>query len=329
MTDFNFQKHNRQRNKAQGKFRDLFSIAIVVVLVFIIISGFISGIRAKGILSGTSWDGSTPMAIVLSSNPESVVIYQKDPKRITFLKIPRDISFATGDASDPVKRVGEALSSDGEGGRKFLTKYMGAKISGYVLLNTPINLDEKPEKEVFAEFAFLTTPISIIINGLDAQIKSTNLSRIDLIKLWWEVKGINVDWINAVDLGSYTVEIIGPKNNKFKGIDRDLMRSSVAKYFEDYRLVGKSMEVEITNASGEDGFGILASEISEMAGFDVVRISGSGGLFEKTQIMASKESTEVKYLAKIFDCDIFWRQNGAEDSKTILVIGRDFAKSFN
>lgn len=329
MTDFNFQTHKRRRNKAGGKFRDLFSIAVVGVLVFIIISGFVRGVKVNGIFSSSSWDGSSPMALVLNSNPESLVIYQKDPKRITFLRIPSDVSFATGDALEPVKNVSEVLSLDKEAGRKFLTRYLGAKISGYVILKNALNLEEKPEKEVFADFAFLTTPISIIINGLDAQIKSTNLSAADLLKLWWEVKGVNVDRINSVDLGSYAVEIIGPKDNRFKAIDRDLMRSSLAKYFEDYRMAGKSMKVEITNASGEDGLGTLASEISEMAGFDVVRISGSSGLFEKTQIIASKDSTEAKYLAKIFDCDIFWQQNGADDSKTILVIGRDFAKSFN
>lgn len=329
MTDFNFQIHKRQRNKARGKWRDLLSMAVVAVLIFVIISGFIKGIKVKGIFSDATWDGSSPLAIVLNSNPASIVIYQKDPKRITLLKVPEDISFATGDASQPVRRVSEALSLGDEGGRKFLTKYIGAKISGYVLLKTPINLDEKPEKEIFADFAFLTTPISIVFNGLNTQVESTNLSRTDLLKLWWEVKGMSVDRINSVNLGSYTVEIIGPRDSRFKGIDRDLMRSSVSKYFEDYRLSGKSMEVEITNASGEDGFGTLASEISEIAGFDVVRVSSSSGLFEKTQITASKERDEAKYLAKIFDCDIFWRQNGADNSKTLLVIGQDFAKSYN
>lgn len=329
MADFNFHIYKRQRTRAQGKWRDLFSVVFVAVLIIVIISGFINGIKVKGIFSSAIWDGFSPLAIVLNSNPVAVVIYQQEPKRISILKIPGDISFATGDVSKPVMSVSEALSTNSEGGRKFLTKYLGAKIPGYVLLKAPINLKEKSEKDIFADFAFLATPISIIFNGLGDEVKSTNLSRIDLLKLWWEIKGINADRVNSVDLGSYTVEVIGPKDDKFRGIDRELMRSSVSKYFEDYRLTGKSLEVEITNASGEDGFGMLASEISDMAGFDVVRVSSTSGLFQKTQITASKESQEAKYLAKIFDCDIFWRQNGDDDSKTLLVIGQDFAKSYN
>lgn len=328
MTDFGSHLKKRgKRAKAQSKWRDLLAICFTVFLVVLIVNGFLRGIRLKGSFSNSIWDGKTPLAIALDSNPPALVVVQKEPKRVLFLKIDKDLSFATGKSDEPVKSV-EAGFDDQAGGRKFTAKLLGVNVPAYIELKQPVSLNREQADEIFKDFAFFTIPISIFFNGLDDQISSTNLSRLDLVRVWWLIKDVNVDQVSYVDSLDYAVDVIGINEEKFRGIDREMIRKFLSKYFEDYRMVGKNVEVNINNASGENGLGTLASEMAQIAGFDITEVSSSDTVQSKTQVVVGGKKSEASYLAKMFNCDIVPLQNESEELKVTLILGRDFAKGF-
>lgn len=326
MVDFG-SLHTRKRKKAQNKLRGILAVLITAALITIIALGLFNGLKIKGSFRSSVWDGKSPLAIAVGGS-SSLIVYQNDPKSLALLKIPEDVNFATGDAEKPIMSVSEELSGTGDGGKRFLTSYFGVSIPAFIKLKDRSEIDAEGSRTLFKEFAFLTTPIYIFLNGLDKQIADTNLSRWDLLKLWWQTKGIEASKFEYHDLGDYEIEIIGPKDTRLKGLDRDLARKLLSSYLEDSRLIGKNIEVVIVNASGENGLGFLASDIATIAGFDVASVEGAENILPETQITLESKSTEAGYLAKLFNCDIFWRQNDGDHPKIGLVIGQDFAKTF-
>src|SRR3989344_4293532 len=131
MTDFRKHLSSRKRRKAAGKWQGLLAVFVTFFLLAVIVLGILRGIRLKGGFTKSIWDGSAPIAISVNTNPRAVMVIQKVPKRVTYLVIPAEISYATGDALMPVKNAAEAISEDKEGGRRFLTKYFGVKIAGF------------------------------------------------------------------------------------------------------------------------------------------------------------------------------------------------------
>lgn len=328
MTDFKSHLNSRKRRKAAGKWQGLLAVFVTLILLAIIVLGILRGIKLKGGFTKSVWDGSAPIAIVLNTKPTSVMVVQKVPKRVTFLVVPSDISYATGNAVGPVKSVADAIAEDGEFGRRFLTKYLGAKIGGYMHFSHEKKMNRDEAQRIFKDFAFLATPFSIVLNGLGGVFDETNLSRLDMLRLWWQVKGVNVGDLQYVDLSEYAIDIIGEGDKNFKGLDREVLRKRLTAYFEDYRVVGKHIEIEILNASDESGIGRLASDIAEISGFDIASVTSGESISDKTEIIGSGDKTNVGYLAKLFSCDIFWQQSEGEESKITLHLGRDFAKAF-
>lgn len=327
MVDFRSLGHSRKRQKAQSKWRGILGVLITVLLFGVIAAGFFNGLKIKGSFKSSVWDGKSPLAIAVGGS-SSMIVFQNEPKGLALLKIPEDVSYASGDAITPIKSLSEGLSDSTDGGRRFLSKYFGVQIPAYMVLKDKGPLEPESSNAMFKEFAFLTTPVFIILNGLDSQIEETNLSRLDLLRLWWQTKGIDVGKFEYISLEKYEIEILGKGDSRFKGLDRDLTRKLLALYLEDSRLIGKNVEIAIINASGENGFGFLASDIAAIAGFDVASVDGGDNISQKTQITVEGKSTEAVYLAKLFDCDIFWRQNDSGETRISLVIGQDFAKTF-
>lgn len=328
MIDFKSHSSSRRRRKAAGKWQSILAVVVTLILISVIALGFWRGIKLQGGFAKSIWDGSSPIAIVLDTDPVSVFVYQKEAKKVVFLVVPSDIKYATGDAMEPVKSVFSSIRDGPEGGGSFLTKYFGAKIAGYAQFNNEKKMDKTQAQKIFKDFAFLTTPVSIVFNGLNSNIEGTNLSRADMLKLWWKVKGISIDDLEYVPLDKYTIEIIGSDSSKFKGIDRDVLRKSLSLYFEDSRVIGKNIEIEIVNASGESGMGMLASDIAEIAGFDITKVASHDSILDKTKITVSGSKSGANNLAKLFNCDIYRLQNEVDTPKITLFLGRDFAETY-
>lgn len=330
MTDYPVSKQGKNRSswkqaQIHKKGREILAVFIVGILGLILLSGFLKAITLKKEINRSVWDATSSMAIAVNSQPPSLVIYQEEPSKIIFLSIPKDLSYATGNADEPVRGI--VTSFDATSGNEtigILTNLFGINVNKY------FSFKEKPEisrgnyESFFKDFASIKTPLNLFFGKVD-EVGFTNLTQAELFNLWWQVKGLSLKQVDYVSLDSFEDEIVGPKSSIFKGIDREKVNLELSKYFRDNKE--KKIRVQIKNASGAAGAGRLAAEIVEAYGWTVTGIE-QAGLEPLTRVLADKKEEETNDLAKLFACDIVLTQSEQNEGQTLIVLGQDFAKRY-
>ena len=189
-------------------------------------------------------------------------------------------------------------------------------------------MDGEEAKRIFKNFASFSTPISILTKGTSTWIKDTNITRIDQLKLWWQLKFLSVEKLSLVDLGHFSEEIITSSNQKVLGVDTVSLNREIKKYLENLKLADEHFKVKIVNASQVAGAARLAADFAASVGAEVVKVESQDVQTEKTIVLASdKNSYSARYLANLFDCDINSLQN-LDDGQIEIRIGRDFATKY-
>lgn len=152
---------------------------------------------------------------------------------------------------------------------------------------------------------------------------STNLSQKDLLLLWWQAKSLSANNLEIVDLTNLDEEIVLDKDRKVLGVDAESLHFRIAPYLENAAL--QDVRVLIENSSGSAASSYLAEEFVSGVGFVVTTINSGGNMVDVTKIVASDgDQYAVKYLAKIFDCDIVVAPKEAETDAIMVVLGGDF-----
>ena len=310
--------------KKDGK--NILAVFILIVLVFAIANGITKSFSIKKYFSQSEWDSKSPFVGVLTTSPSSIFIFQKDPKRLAVFKLDENSYLATGEKSHLKKTAEIFLDDDNEKTARILSYNLGVDIEKYVTLNQKVPADAESVRNIFKNYASFVTPFKIAAGGYDFGIKDTNITRIDLLKLWWQVKGLSVENVKLTDLQEYKEEIITADNKKVLGVEEESIRLLMGEYLENRYLDQKNIDIEIINGSKVLAAGDLAADFAASFGFQVTNLEQSTDLSQQTKIIADdKGSYNVSYLAQIFDCDIVTGQNEAKDGKITVVIGRDFA----
>lgn len=338
MTDYPAKSKSLSRagkgtKRGARRVRDLFAVLIVLVLLVVVLKGIFKDVNL-GEAKSSSWDGRGPVAIFLNTKPASFVVYQKDLPKIALFSISSDISFPTGNADNPLVSIGEIKSSRSEEEEmRMVSFYLGADIQNYIYFENSPEINKQEFERMFANFASFSTPFSIFGGGLTG-VSQTNLGKMDLLSLWWNVKGLTPEDLEYYDSSNYSEDIVVQDKENVKTLDRELVRRDLGKYFENQKLRNIDDKLLIQNSSGIQGVGTLASDIATLSGFDVFSVEGRDDPVGETIILAKdKNDYSALYLAKIFNCDInAWpssAEDGNDDSKSImLIVGQDFAEKY-
>lgn len=173
------------------------------------------------------------------------------------------------------------------------------------------------------------TPFKILSEGLGGSVKTTNITRIDLLRLWWQVKGLGKDSVQVVDLGRFLSDVNGPGGIKIKSLDREALHQLVNQYFEVKNIFAASPDLAIVNSSGAIGAGQLAGEITTAEGFNVIHIDTGNSVIARCQVANQDKNPRVaSYLANVFGCDIVSSSQDTGGNQIILNLGQDFAKRY-
>lgn len=338
--------HNRR--EAGNTTKTVFAVLIIVVLVFTILAGLLKSFSLPNAAfqPNFKWDSKSSFIVALDTKPPSVFIYQRDPKRIIFLGLENNMYFATGNPKAPIAQIGEVISgrSDFEIARVMSLSF-GAPITNYVTFDKQENLDNKTAQKMFKDFASLTTPFVLFTKGKPSFIKSTNITRYDAFRLWWQVKGFSVENVNVVDFSALTEEVVAGNGQKVLGADTTLLNRKIQDFLENINVEKEGYNISILNESGNDYAAIVASNFIKAIGGNVVS-EEEGDVRNSSQIVVRKGSYTASYLAKMFGCDIRelvsmekrelvsrdleikGTQNNGSDSELTVVLGRDFANKY-
>jgi len=308
--------------------KNILAVFILIVLVFAITNGISKSFSLKKYFSKSEWDSKSPFVSIFSTSPPSIFIFNKDPKKLAVFKLDENAYFDTG-GEDRLKRTAQIFQDeDGDKITRITSLNLGIDIEKYVTMKEEVPAEIESMKNLFKNFASITAPFKIIGGLYDREIENTNITRIDLLKLWWQLKGVSANKLEIVELIPYHEEIITRDNKKVLGVEDESIRLKMSQYLENRYLDQKKANVEIINGSKVPNALQLAADFASSAGFSVTQAEQSPQISEKTQIVAyDKNSYNASYLASIFDCDIVSESNGQGADLTV-VIGRDFASNY-
>lgn len=305
--------------------RGMLVILAVIFVVLAGVNGFSKSFKLGKYLGKSGWDSQSSFPIALDTNPPAVFIYQKDPKRIVFATLDANSYFESGRLDAPIEKIKDVQEKkSGKDLSRLFSLSFRTNIENYIIFNQPKNLDKQEAEKLFKNLAAITAPFAILAPKPQADIKDTNIARIDMIKLWWQLKGLSLNQLDLVDLGNHKTEVISAKDEKVLGVDDISLNRQIAKYLENSQVRKDEYKVKIQNASGYLGAGYLAADFVQAIGANVISAETADQVSENTLIITDSGGYTPDYLAKIFKCDI--KVVSENDGREItVIIGRDFA----
>ena len=304
------------------------AVFILIVLVFAIANGIVKSFSLKNFFDKSAWDGKSPFVSTLETSPPSIFVFQRDPKRLAVFKLDENAYLVTAQ-KEGLQKTGDIFEKENDQKvAKVLSLNFGVDIENFVSFGPKVTAEKQSFENLFKNFASFVTPFKIIGGAYGNGIENTNITRIDLLKLWWQLKGLSAEKLELVELSPFKEQIITKDNEKILGVDEESIRLKLGQYLENRYLDQEQANVEIVNGSKVPGALQLAADFASSAGFSVIEAEESSQISEKTQIVAKdKNSYNASYLATIFDCDIVSEQNG-QGADITVVIGRDFASNY-
>src|SRR3989344_4112859 len=213
-----------KKHKIRKDGRNILAVFILIVLVFAITNGIAKSFSLKKYFNQSDWDGKSPFISILKTSPPSIVIFQKDTKRLVLFKLDDNAYLATG-GREVLQKTSDIFSNEGgEKIAKILSLNLGFDAEKYVLLKEKIPAEKESVRNLFKNFASIVAPLKIAAGAYDKQIENTNITRIDLLKLWWQLKGVSADKLELVEMAPYNEEIITRDNKKVLGVGEESIR---------------------------------------------------------------------------------------------------------
>ena len=339
--------HNKR--ESGNKTKTVLAVLVIIVLVFTILAGLVKSFALPGSAfePNSAWDGKSSFAVALDTNPSSVFIYQREPKRIVFLGLDSNMYFVTGNPKTPVAKISDAISGSKDFDiARVMALSFGAPVTNYAVLSKRENLDNKVAQKMFKDFASLTTPFIVMTRGKPSFIKNTNITRYDAFRLWWQVKGLSVESVNVSDISALSEEIVVGGGRKVLGVDTTSLNRKIHDYLENINVIKEGYNISILNESGNPSAAGVAADFIQASGGNVVS-EKEGDIRESSQVVVRKKGDYTpSYLAKIFGCDIrelvsmekrelvsseleiTQAQNNGSNNELTVVLGRDFANKY-
>lgn len=277
-------------------------------------------------LGEASWDGRSSQVIAVNWQPGAILIFQPEPKRLLLAKFGQDLHFATGNPQNPIGDLA-SLTRSGDGARiiQVLSIVSRLPIKNYFIFADEMEANWENLQKFFKKFASPVAPFAILAGSYQDSIGNTNLTRRDLISLWWQVKSLSIDNLRLVDL-QVSEPLVVAGGGAVLGVDSVSLKRIVGQYLENRELVEEGIAVFIQNASDVAGAGRLAADFVTSVGGRVAKIETQAGPIAKSQIIAQKTSYTANYLAKIFECGI--KTESGADSEITVIVGSDFAQKY-
>jgi hypothetical protein len=325
----------RQEQKERKTNKTLrFVLACLLLIILIILVGF--GYKIYGTLSRSIWDGKNQINLVFNSTitgqPVLVASFNPQEKSLNTLIIPGEtlVEVIQGYGLYRVESIYSLGELEGKGGLLLagsIQEYFGLPIDGWVAGHK----SKRSVNLVTGAAGSRNYFIDIIVESLKEESR-TNLARWDLVRLWWEIRGVRQDRIKMVDLGetSASEEVVLPDGTKAIKIDPQHLEQIISEVAVDEKIRKEDLAIAVLNATNQPGLATKGSRLIRNIGGRVIGI-GETENFQfpisnfQCQIRSKKNyknSYTVKRLSKIFNCDWGGEDLEGQRAQVVLIIGR-------
>lgn len=325
MTDYPHKKTAWKKQEVAKKWHTIIGIFVTVVLVLAVLNGFIKTLAIGKFIGSSNWDGRGAFSAVVNTEPVSVFVYNPTAKEIVLVRLDDNLYAQTLDLERPLARIVDlGASGDGVSMMQITTSASRSPVKSYVILKERESADGARLESYFKGFASIFSPVKIMTSGL-AGVTDTNITRIDMIRLWWQMKSLSVNNLNFIDASEYTQEIVLAGGEKVLGVDDVSLHRLMSEHLENRAVLEEGLQIVVENSSGAFERGLLAADIISSVGGKVAGLSKRDDVVSETFIGASRDSYTASYLAKIFDCDIKTLPDSGEREVKVIV-GADFGQ---
>lgn len=304
-----------QDYQVKKSWRNLVSVFITITLVFAVINGLLKSFSIKTKIADSKWNGKDPLVLAIKSANASVFVYQPETKQVIIF------------TNSPISSISKNVDSDALNFSAAISRTFGVKIDNYIYLKDKSNVDEILSRNLFEDFKSFATPFELATVGWGADIEKTNITRIDALRLWWQLKDISVNKLKLADLGDKN-QLSDSGEAKVLGADVLSINREIAKYVQNFSIIADDVKVQIKNSSGKLEAANLAYSFVASYGVKVVDVENSRDISASTTILSGGNSYTASYLAKTFNCDIKDALEEQNSNQIILILGQDFAKEY-
>ena len=313
-----------RRHQAKENVRSLFSVFLTIVILFAIVSGLSKGFLLSSKLHSARWDGKSPITVALGAKNSAVFIFQPDIGKMTVLSLDSQVLYDSGESAQPLKAISDATGVEVA---KVLSKAFGAKIENFVSVGESV-IDYNQAQKFFKNFASLATPLWLLTTGYKTGVEETNITRLDALRLWWQLKSLSTKDIVFADLSAESSVILDQSGQRVLGADTDQLNREISTYLQNLHILEDNFSIMIRNLSGSSPAARLAANFVAAEGGHVVNVASANSTSPKSAIIAPGSSYTASYLAKMFNCDINVAQNTQDSREITIEIGQDFANSY-
>lgn len=327
-----------KRKKAKaGVFRNcrlIFTAAIFFLAILSVI---------KIIRDGT-WDGKRRFTVVLDGSP--IILFSIEPisRQAVLVPIPENtmLDVPYGYSTYPASAVFRLGSLDPKrSGGKLLSKSMentfGVLVDGFFAQKGgdryifPVQSSTLPKfkKEYFS----LTSAVSALFKfqAVSGNL-ATNLSIIDILRLWNSVRSLRADQINVIDLAKNNALRDGrlADGTTVKILDRDALDKVLFPDFQDQPVRMQNITVEVVNATDtEKVAGQFSRILQNMGGSVVATTTAKEAADYNCKILLSRRqlrsSIIVDRLERSYRCTVE-EDSGVRVADLKIVLGGGFIK---
>lgn len=157
------------------------------------------------------------------------------------------------------------------------------------------------------------------LTNLFQNIKRSNLTFLDRVRLWWQIRQVRADKVISLRLPSDELTA--------ENID-----SLLSSYLTEEEIREESLKIGILNSTGESGLGNRVGRLINNLGGAVIEIGNQDQELDHCLIKTKKENLNKKTvgrLRKIFSCQL--EENDLLESRVdvIFIVGRDYWQKLN
>lgn len=319
-------KKEQKQRKEKKRFRLARNLFFLICLILLSAIGY----QVWGSLRKSLWDGKSRLTLALNSTPILVASFEPSEKTLNFLSIPPNtyIEIIHGYGfykAESIWRLGELEKCAGELLLGSLQEYLGVPVDGYASASgIRYQVSSDKIKESF---------LAIIYSLLRGE-GETSLTRWDLIRLWWGIKGVRFDKVRLVDLEKTNIveETILPDGTPALIPDPLRLDQLMVQLFSDRRIKEEGLAIGAYNSTDYPGLAKKVARIINNISGQVIEVGdwevGSG----KCEVRGGKQLANTytgKKLIKIFNCQYGGPEMGESQAEIAIILGQDYWQKLN
>jgi len=324
-------KKEQKQRKEKKRFRLARKIFLIICLTLLLGISY----QVWGSLKKSLWDGKSRLTLALNSSPILVASFDPSDKTLNFLSIPPNTYIETIHGygfykAESIWKLGELEKYGGELLAGSLQEYLGVPVDAYASISNT----EYQTPNIKHKGSFLA-----MIQSLLRGENETDLTRWDLIRLWWGVRGVRFDKVNLIDLGETNAvkKVILPDGTPALEPDPLRLNQLVSRLFSDRKIKEERISIGVYNGTEYPGLAKKAARIINNIGGQVIEVGDRDKKSEKPasaktsagkcELRSEKKfvnSYTTRKIMKIFVCQYEIEKMGEMGLEIAVILGEDY-----